>query len=803
MRIPLISRWLTALLCLATLSGQAQYQFRDSPVAAPYSAGLAAYRQNFDALANTNAKFTSNSTLPGVYARYKLDGYSSEYESWERGAWNPDARLSPDNGSEGTNTNSTIDNNGTVHGPAWYHFGATGAADRALGGIAGTSTYDGQGAVGIRLKNSSSKTIVNLEVEYAMEQWYNSSRTQAATVQVGYKRSMSAIESLLTPNGWVAVSQLDVAAPSTSTPIAPRDGNAVTNRRVMHTTLTGLNLQVGEEIMLRFSYAFNSNTNGNGLGIDDVVITPQTNVYYSSDDDSKKLDAKTSWGTNIDGTGTAPTSFALDNCIYYVQSKTPKTTRLGAAWNVTGQNSKIVVGDGTKTSYLYIGPNDNIVGPIDVNNHATLEIQHLNNTLTFGSFDAGSTVEYINASTATQSISAGSYGTLSLTQTGPRTLTGNVLVRTELRYDNGDKSPVALNGYDLQLHKGVNLSGPSRSATLFVTNGAGTLVRTVTANAPAVIFPVGTSAASFSPVTLTQGATGTEDAFKVRVMDNLYANYTATGASLGNVITAQNVKKTWLVQEEVPGSSNVTMKLQWNSADATDDFVVSKAHISHYSGGKWDVLAPASATAIGNNAYEVSRTGITSFSPFGVSSRNNPLPVELTAFGARREGAVVSCAWTTASEKNSRDFAVERSANGRDFDPVGTTAAAGSSSSAIAYIFRDKQPLASRSYYRLRQTDFDGTVAYSASVLVAGLALGAPTVVPNPGSGSFALLLPEGLTLTGPVVVRNLLGAEVLRLPADNAGTSLRFDLGQQAPGVYLVQLETAAGRRVLRVSRQ
>ena len=114
MKLNFTSRLLTALLCLGAYTSHAQYEFRDAPTNA--SAGLGAYRQNFNALAGTNAVFTSNSTLPGVYARYKLDGISSEYESWERGWWNPSARLSPDNGSEGSNANSTIDANGTVHG---------------------------------------------------------------------------------------------------------------------------------------------------------------------------------------------------------------------------------------------------------------------------------------------------------------------------------------------------------------------------------------------------------------------------------------------------------------------------------------------------------------------------------------------------------------------------------------------------------------------------------------------------------------------------------------------------------------
>ena len=792
---------LAVLLCLsASAECQAQYLFADAPTTT--SAGLGAYRQSFDGLAGTNAYFLSNSTLPGVYARYTLNAVGGEYESSQRFGGTP-ARLSPNNGSEGATTQSSVDNNGTAHGPAWYHFGATGSTDRALGGIAGTSTLDGQGYVGIRLKNASSKLIVNLEVQYAMEQWYNSSRTQAATVTVEYQRSTSAITSVF-DGRWTAISTLNVAAPSTSAAIAPRDDNASTNRRVMRTTLAGLNLRVGEEIMLRFGYSFNSASNGNGLSVDDVVITPQTNIYYSLDDDGKKLDSKSSWGTNTDGTGTAPASFGADNCTYYVQCKSKKADRLtsGAAWVVSGQNSKIVVGDGSKSSTLYVGTNDYIQGVIDVSDLATLEIETLTNTLTLGSLHDGSTVEYINPGTSTQRISAGSYGNLALTADGPRTLAGPVLVRSGLQYEKPATAPVLLNDYDLQLQKDADLGGPARTAPLLVTNGTGSLVRTVSGNGQDVLFPVGASVASYTPATLSQSGTGLEDAYSVRVIDNLYPGYTTGGVGVGTPVTNQNVKKTWLVEEEVSGNSNVTMTLQWPASDAVSNFVSTRAHISHYTNGAWDTTPLASASGAGTGANKVSRTGITSFSPFGVSSRANPLPVELAAFTARRAGPAVTCTWATASERNSRDFAVERSADGQAFETLGTVAAAGNSSSTSVYAFRDQQALPGRAYYRLRQTDLDGAIAYSALVLVAGTEIAAPTVVPNPGTGAFTLLLPEGLFLTGPVVVYNVLGAEVLRQAVHSPAEAVGFNLSDQPVGVYLLRFATVAGPRSLRVVR-
>ena len=50
---------------------------------------------------------------------------------------------------------------------------------------------------------------------------------------------------------------------------------------------------------------------------------------------------------------------------------------------------------------------------------------------------------------------------------------------------------------------------------------------------------------------------------------------------------------------------------------------------------------------------------------------------------------------------------------------------------------------------------------------------------------------------------RNVQGAEVLRLLVGIVAEDLRFDLGKQAVGVSLMQLETPPGRRYLRVSGQ
>jgi len=94
-----------------------------------------------------------------------------------------------------------------------------------------------------------------------------------------------------------------------------------------------------------------------------------------------------------------------------------------------------------------------------------------------------------------------------------------------------------------------------------------------------------------------------------------------------------------------------------------------------------------------------------------------PLPVRLTAFTAAAAGPAAELAWTTASELSSAYFGVERSLDGSRYEELGRVAAQGNKVSATSYAFRDAGlgalPAGQPVYYRLRQVDLDGTLAYS------------------------------------------------------------------------------------------
>jgi len=84
-------------------------------------------------------------------------------------------------------------------------------------------------------------------------------------------------------------------------------------------------------------------------------------------------------------------------------------------------------------------------------------------------------------------------------------------------------------------------------------------------------------------------------------------------------------------------------------------------------------------------------------------------PIVLTYFGAKSLENAVELTWTTASEENNDYFTLERSSNGLDYHELTRVDGAGNSFEALNYSYQDKNPYQGVSYYRLKQTDYDGT----------------------------------------------------------------------------------------------
>src|SRR4030095_3463052 len=120
------------------------------------------------------------------------------------------------------------------------------------------------------------------------------------------------------------------------------------------------------------------------------------------------------------------------------------------------------------------------------------------------------------------------------------------------------------------------------------------------------------------------------------------------------------------------------------------------------------ILVTPTVTTLGSGTT-VFTASFTGFSRFFLVDPAVVLSAELTEFNGKLTTELNSLlTWTTASEQNNRQFDVELSRNGINFDVIGTVASKGNSIADQHYEFLHVKPQPGVSYYRLKQIDHDG-----------------------------------------------------------------------------------------------
>lgn len=119
------------------------------------------------------------------------------------------------------------------------------------------------------------------------------------------------------------------------------------------------------------------------------------------------------------------------------------------------------------------------------------------------------------------------------------------------------------------------------------------------------------------------------------------------------------------------------------------------------------------------------------------------LPIELREFTSTRiDDSTVRLDWTTSSEINNEYFTIERSQSNDDWEVIDYVNGAGTSNIEHTYGFLDHHYSLSKTYYRIKQTDYDGTFSYSPTEFVPSSSEynGTVKVYPNPFSRAFNVI---------------------------------------------------------------
>lgn len=210
-----------------------------------------------------------------------------------------------------------------------------------------------------------------------------------------------------------------------------------------------------------------------------------------------------------------------------------------------------------------------------------------------------------------------------------------------------------------------------------------------------------------------------------------------------------------------------------------------------------ELLADMATTVVNNSTPDLLAAwdfeNVTGSSVPDVSGRghngtiNGPvvLPIELASFSAKAYGSNVHLEWTTASEKNNDFFEVQRSVDGKTFLPVVKVAGAINSNTPKNYKAIDENPIGGINYYRLKQTDLDGTSTYHKIISVEVLTGLNLKLYPNPAQEFIILNIPKPENLN--VEIFDLNGKKY-KVSSKTQGNQLIVNTSVLNKGVYILK---------------
>ena len=283
----------------------------------------------------------------------------------------------------------------------------------------------------------------------------------------------------------------------------------------------------------------------------------------------------------------------------------------------------------------------------------------------------------------------------------------------------------------------VSANTGTSSSWINASNTSGGVKQFVNNNSTTYQFPIGDATHS-TPINFnfTSGA-ASGDYLTVYTTQATMPKFNSSGLS-------NYLNRYWSVVASGISSPNVAVNYYYNAADihssftkldpieqinpatpANPQWVIPSGTVSNVTGSStWTPTVTKASYKLGTASWTstsnyISWSGITQLptaahSLFGgADDQAAALPIDLVLFTAQPFGKDVLLNWQTASEQDNAYFIIEKTKDGVNFTTVTTVPGAGNSAELLSYAAVDSFPYSGLSYYRLKQTDYDGKYTYS------------------------------------------------------------------------------------------
>ncbi len=345
-----------------------------------------------------------------------------------------------------------------------------------------------------------------------------------------------------------------------------------------------------------------------------------------------------------------------------------------------------------------------------------------------GTFNANnSIVEFLGCSNTNEINSTGtiSFYDVELNNSHGMTIsTGSVEIRNSFTFTDG----MVFQNATFTFLDGATWSGANSSQFI-----QGELIKI---GNQAFTFPIGKNDTTYAPISISAPSISTDEFtaeyFQINPDSVTPIPYSRNSKDLS--IDYISACEYWILNH-TNGSSSVNVTLSWNerSCGVTN---LSELVVTRWDGSTWKDHGNGGTTGNTTTGTIITSAPVSSFSPFTLASTTNanPLPIVLTSFIAKEnyKNHSVVLSWITQTEINNDFFTIERSADGFNWEEVKRLKGAGNSNTSITYNEVDEVPLSGISYYRLKQTDFNGDFSYSAIQTVSFNSENEIAIYPNP-----------------------------------------------------------------------
>jgi hypothetical protein len=176
------------------------------------------------------------------------------------------------------------------------------------------------------------------------------------------------------------------------------------------------------------------------------------------------------------------------------------------------------------------------------------------------------------------------------------------------------------------------------------------------------------------------------------------------------------------------------------------------------------------------------------------------VPVELISFKSGFDGNNIELLWSTATEQNNSGFYVERSSDEIEWINIGFIAGHGNSTEPREYGYQDTPSGNGVYFYRLRQTDYNGSFTYSPVISemynIAAEEFQLMQNFPNPFNPSTTIKynVPAGVSGLTTLKIYDMSGSEIAVLINEvQAGGNYEVEFKGEsfASGVYIYTLQS------------